>query len=46
MVLPSQQVDSGRTFLNNEMIGIEMGTAISNLSKTIDIQYNVTDKVE
>uniref|UniRef100_A0A671X887 Uncharacterized protein n=1 Tax=Sparus aurata TaxID=8175 RepID=A0A671X887_SPAAU len=36
--------DSSGTFLNNEMIGIEMGAAISNLSKTIDIQYNVMDK--
>ncbi|XP_040917131.1 adhesion G-protein coupled receptor G2-like isoform X2 [Toxotes jaculatrix] len=35
----SQQNDSNSSFFNNEVLGIEMGTEISNLSETIDIHY-------
>lgn len=33
-------------FLNNEMMGIEMGAQISNLSKPIDIRYTKVNKVQ
>ncbi|XP_045918879.1 adhesion G-protein coupled receptor G2-like isoform X2 [Micropterus dolomieu] len=38
------QNDSNSYFLNNEAVGIDMGTEISNLSHTIDIQFNNVDK--
>ncbi|XP_041810405.1 adhesion G-protein coupled receptor G2-like isoform X1 [Chelmon rostratus] len=38
------QDDPSSSFLNNEMIGIEMGAEIFNLSHTIDIHYKKVDK--
>lgn len=42
----SKQDDPSSSFLNNEMIGIEMGAEIFNLSHTIDIHYKKVDKVK
>ncbi|KAM6917354.1 adhesion G-protein coupled receptor G2-like [Lycodopsis pacificus] len=38
------QDDPNSYFLNDELLGIEMGTEISNLSQTIDIHYRSVDK--
>ncbi|XP_031703637.1 adhesion G-protein coupled receptor G2-like [Anarrhichthys ocellatus] len=38
------QDDPNSSFLNDELLGIEMGTEISNLSQTIDIHYRSVDK--
>ncbi|XP_051242375.1 adhesion G-protein coupled receptor G5 [Dicentrarchus labrax] len=38
------QDDSDYSFFNNEVLAIEMGTKISNLSQTINIQYKNVDK--
>ncbi|XP_068577571.1 adhesion G-protein coupled receptor G5-like [Cebidichthys violaceus] len=39
-----RQDDPNSSFVNNELVGIEMGTEISNLSQTIDIHYTSVDK--
>ncbi|XP_041827026.1 adhesion G-protein coupled receptor G2-like [Melanotaenia boesemani] len=36
--------DSNSYFLNNEVVGIDMGTNISNLSQTIDIHFTTVTK--
>ncbi|KAM3595354.1 uncharacterized protein V6R79_022342 [Siganus canaliculatus] len=38
------QDDPSSTFVKDEVVGIEMGTEISNLSQTIDIHYRDVDK--
>ncbi|KAG7226177.1 hypothetical protein INR49_014272 [Caranx melampygus] len=38
------QDDANSFFINNEILGIEMGAQISNLSHKINIQYNDVDK--
>uniref|UniRef100_A0A3P9Q8R7 G-protein coupled receptors family 2 profile 2 domain-containing protein n=1 Tax=Poecilia reticulata TaxID=8081 RepID=A0A3P9Q8R7_POERE len=35
----SQQIDQNRSLFNNEMVGVEMGANIFNLSQTINIQF-------
>lgn len=35
----SQQIDQNRSLFQNEMMGIEMGANIFNLSQTINIQF-------
>lgn len=35
----SQQIDQNRSLFKNEMLGIEMGANIFNLSQTINVQF-------
>ncbi|KAM7375693.1 hypothetical protein PAMP_005478 [Pampus punctatissimus] len=45
LLFPGIHQDNSNSYLfNSEMVGIEMGTEISNLSKTIDIHYTNVDK--
>jgi len=41
-----QQDNPYSTYLNNEALGIEMGTEISNLSHSIDIRYTGVNMVK
>ncbi|XP_074517458.1 adhesion G-protein coupled receptor G2-like [Sebastes fasciatus] len=45
LLFPGMHPDDDNSFyLNNEIVGIEMGAEVSNLSHTIDIHYRSVDK--